>query len=98
MPGGRSCRPIPSGSRRLVGAHPRQILTVSELTLLVRDRLEQSFPDIWVEGEVSNLRTPSSGHLYFTLKDRSEERRVGKECRSWWSRYHEKKDIKIEIW
>jgi len=51
--------------------HRQRILTVSELTLLVRDRLEQSFPDLWVEGEVSNLRTPSSGHLYFTLKDRS---------------------------
>jgi len=59
-----------------VGAHPRQILTVSELTLLVRDRLEQSFPDIWVEGEVSNLRTPSSGHLYFTLKDQSSQIRA----------------------
>jgi len=59
-----------------VGAHPRQILTVSELTLLVRDRLEQAFPDIWVEGEVSNLRTPSSGHLYFTLKDQSSQIRA----------------------
>ena len=59
-----------------MGAHPRQILTVSELTLLVRDRLEQSFPDIWVEGEVSNLRTPSSGHLYFTLKDQSSQIRA----------------------
>ncbi|MGH7472389.1 MAG: exodeoxyribonuclease VII large subunit [Candidatus Methylomirabilales bacterium] len=59
-----------------MGTHPRQILTVSELTLLVRDRLEQSFPDIWVEGEVSNLRTPSSGHLYFTLKDQSSQIRA----------------------
>jgi len=56
--------------------HRQRILTVSELTLLVRDRLEQSFPDIWVEGEVSNLRTPSSGHLYFTLKDQSSQIRA----------------------
>lgn len=48
---------------------PRRILTVSELTILVRDHLEQTFPDVWVEGEISNLRSPSSGHLYFTLKD-----------------------------
>ncbi|MGH7164909.1 MAG: exodeoxyribonuclease VII large subunit [Nitrospiraceae bacterium] len=56
--------------------HRQRILTVSELTLLIRDRLEQSFPDIWVEGEVSNLRTPSSGHLYVTLKDRSSQIRA----------------------
>ncbi len=53
----------------LVGTHPQRILTVSELTVLVRGRLEQSFPEVWVEGELSNLRTPASGHLYFTLKD-----------------------------
>jgi exodeoxyribonuclease VII large subunit len=47
----------------------RRILTVSELTLLVRDSLERAFSDIWLEGEISNLRSPGSGHLYFTLKD-----------------------------
>lgn len=45
------------------------IYTVSELTRNIRIILEDSFPDIWVEGELSNLRTPSSGHIYFTLKD-----------------------------
>ncbi|MBI4401975.1 MAG: exodeoxyribonuclease VII large subunit, partial [Nitrospirae bacterium] len=59
-----------------MGEHPQRILTVSELTLLVRDRLEQGFPDVWVEGEVSNLRTPSSGHLYFTLKDANSQLRA----------------------
>lgn len=52
-----------------VGARPQRILTVSELTVLVRDRLEREFPDVWLEGEVSTLRSPASGHLYFTLKD-----------------------------
>src|SRR5204862_440601 len=42
---------------------------VSELTRRVRNLLEQTFPNVWVEGEISNLRTPSSGHVYFTLKD-----------------------------
>lgn len=51
------------------GGPPQRVLTVSELTLMVRDRLERQFPDVWVEGEVSNLRTPSSGHVYLTLKD-----------------------------
>src|SRR5512136_302733 len=47
----------------------RYVLTVSELTREIRDILESRFPDIWVEGEVSNLRIPPSGHIYFTLKD-----------------------------
>lgn len=47
----------------------RQILTVSLLNEQVRDLLENSFPNLWVEGEISNLAQPSSGHLYFTLKD-----------------------------
>lgn len=47
----------------------QHILTVSELTQEIKDLLEEKFPDIWVEGEVSNLRIPPSGHIYFTLKD-----------------------------
>jgi exodeoxyribonuclease VII large subunit len=47
----------------------RYILTVSELTQEIKDILETRFPDIWVEGEISNLRIPPSGHIYFTLKD-----------------------------
>ncbi|MDL1966763.1 MAG: exodeoxyribonuclease VII large subunit [Candidatus Desulfofervidus auxilii] len=45
------------------------IYTVSELTEDIRQILEEEFPFIWVEGEVSNARRPLSGHLYFTLKD-----------------------------
>lgn len=55
---------------------PQRILTVSALTTLVRDRLEKDFSDLWVEGEVSNLRAPASGHLYFTLKDATSQIRV----------------------
>jgi exodeoxyribonuclease VII large subunit len=47
----------------------RYILTVSELNQEIKDLLELKFPDIWVEGEISNLRIPPSGHIYFTLKD-----------------------------
>src|SRR6185369_8276499 len=47
----------------------KKILTVSQLTALVRDLIEENFDHVWVEGEVSNLSLPSSGHLYFTLKD-----------------------------
>jgi exodeoxyribonuclease VII large subunit len=35
----------------------------------IKAQLEDQFPAVWVEGEISNLRTPSSGHAYFTLKD-----------------------------
>lgn len=47
----------------------RQILTVSELNQLTREILEANFPLIWVEGEISNLARPASGHWYFSLKD-----------------------------
>lgn len=47
----------------------KRILTVSQLTSLIRGVLEENFEHVWVEGEVSNLATPASGHLYFTLKD-----------------------------
>jgi len=48
----------------------RQIYKVSEVTRFIKLLLEESpIGDLWVEGEVSNFRRPSSGHLYFTLKD-----------------------------
>lgn len=49
---------------------PSRCLTVSELTNLIKGTLEQDFPDLELEGEISNLRPSSTGHLYFTLKDR----------------------------
>lgn len=47
----------------------RRIWKVSELTRSIGDILEGNFPDIWIEGEVSNYHAAQSGHLYFTLKD-----------------------------
>ena len=44
-------------------------LTVSELTELIKTALEGGFPDLVVEGEMSNFRPSSTGHYYFTLKD-----------------------------
>jgi exodeoxyribonuclease VII large subunit len=46
-------------------------LSVSALTSLVKELLEGSLPSVLVEGEISNCRPASSGHLYFSLKDRS---------------------------
>jgi len=47
----------------------RKILTPTSLNRQARGLLEQNFPSIWVEGEISNLARPASGHLYFSLKD-----------------------------
>jgi len=47
----------------------QQKLTVSELTGLIRQNLENAFPQVMVEGELSNFRPSGSGHLYFSLKD-----------------------------
>ena len=47
----------------------RDVYSVSRLNREVRGVLESDFPLLWVEGELSNLARPSSGHLYFSLKD-----------------------------
>ena len=47
----------------------RRIFTVSDLTARIRDLLAKNFTDITVQGEISNCRPASSGHIYFTLKD-----------------------------
>lgn len=47
----------------------KHIYTVSELTKYVRVILEDSFPAVWVEGEISNFVLHSSGHMYFSLRD-----------------------------
>ena len=53
-----------------------EILTVTELNQKVKDLLEKKFSEVWVEGEISNLRIPPSGHLYFTLKDDASQIRA----------------------
>jgi len=54
-----------------VRVEERRIYTVTELTVRVRDILEERFFEVWVEGELSGVRLYNSGHLYFTLKDSS---------------------------
>ena len=53
-----------------------KVPSVSQLTRRMRGHIENSFFDIWVKGEISNLKRPSSGHLYFNLKDASAQLRV----------------------
>lgn len=54
----------------------RHVYSVSELNNAAKRLLEGQFPAVWIEGEISNLVQPRSGHLYFTLKDDSAQLRV----------------------
>lgn len=53
-----------------------EVLTVSELTAILRGVVEQCFPAVWVAGEISNLARAASGHVYFTLKDEGAQLRA----------------------
>lgn len=48
----------------------RKIYTVSQLTSDIKALLEESFPFVWIKGEISDFRIPVSGHFYFILKDK----------------------------
>lgn len=51
------------------GSTQRDVYTVSRLNREARGLLEGGFPMLWIEGEISNLARPASGHMYFSLKD-----------------------------
>ena len=53
----------------------RRVYTVSELNAAIRGVLEQEFPDVWVAGEISGTKLATSGHYYFTLKERDAQLR-----------------------
>jgi len=57
-------------------APERRVWTVQALVAAVRTHIEREYSDCWVEGEISNLRLPDSGHLYFTLKEQTAQVRV----------------------
>jgi exodeoxyribonuclease VII large subunit len=53
----------------------RRVYTVSELNAAIRGVLDQEFPDVWVAGEISGTKLATSGHYYFTLKERDSQLR-----------------------
>ena len=53
----------------------QRIFSVAELTRAIKGELEEQFANVWVEGEISNLVTPRSGHMYFSLKDEKAQLR-----------------------
>jgi exodeoxyribonuclease VII large subunit len=60
-------------------AQQEKIYTVTEITREIKGLLEESFPTLWIEGEVSNYTLHSSGHRYFSLKDENAQLR----CTLW---------------
>ncbi len=81
---------------RLDESRPDQVLTPSQLNTLARDLLEGSFPSIWVEGELGNVSRPSSGHLYFTLKDaRAQVRCAMFKPKSSWLRFQPREGLRV---
>jgi exodeoxyribonuclease VII large subunit len=74
------CRPmktpeLPAAARLSAadGTPPDSVYSVSRLNRAVRGLLESGLGPLWVEGEISNLARPSSGHWYFSLKDREAQ-------------------------
>ncbi|MFC0677607.1 exodeoxyribonuclease VII large subunit [Lysobacter korlensis] len=75
---------------------PQDVLTPSQLNTLARDVLEGSFPLIWVEGELGNVARPSSGHLYFNLKDaRAQVRCAMFKPKSTWLRFAPREGLRV---
>ena len=54
-------------------AETSKVVSVSDITRQIKQSLEQRFARVWVQGEVSNFKRHTSGHLYFTLKDESAQ-------------------------
>ncbi len=53
-----------------------EVMTVSDLNRSIRGLLEKNYSFLWVQGEISNFKIPSSGHMYFTLKDSKSQIRA----------------------
>ena len=61
--------PLPVAEPPAPSPRSRRVYSVTELTVGIRDLLEEQFAEVWVEGELSGCRLWNTGHLYFTLKD-----------------------------
>lgn len=74
----------------------RKAFTPSQLNALARNLLEDAFPLVWVEGELGNLSRPSSGHLYFTLKDeRAQVRCALFKPKSQWLKFTPREGLRV---
>lgn len=72
------------------------VLTPSQLNTLARDLLEGAFPLVWVEGELSSVSRPASGHLYFTLKDAGAQVRAAMfRPKSQWLKFAPREGLRV---
>ncbi|MBP3985645.1 exodeoxyribonuclease VII large subunit [Pseudoxanthomonas helianthi] len=79
-----------------MNATARDVLTPSQLNALARNLLEDTFPLVWVEGELGNVTRPASGHLYFTLKDaRAQVRCAMFKPKSTWLKFQPREGLRV---
>jgi len=64
---------LDAGTRAVDARSSRQPFSVTELTARLRELIETQFVEVWVEGELSNCKIWSNGHLFFTLKDHASQ-------------------------
>ena len=80
----------------MLEAPERPVLTPSQLNTLARNLLEDAFPLVWVEGELGNVTRPSSGHLYFNLKDeRAQVRAAMFKPKSTWLKFQPREGLRV---
>ncbi|MGN6112736.1 MAG: exodeoxyribonuclease VII large subunit [Luteimonas sp.] len=73
-----------------------EVLSPSQLNTLARDLLEGAFPMVWVEGELSGVSRPASGHLYFCLKDaRAQVRCAMFRPKAGWLKFAPREGVKV---
>ncbi|MGH8039976.1 MAG: exodeoxyribonuclease VII large subunit [Stenotrophomonas sp.] len=73
-----------------------QILTPSQLNILARDLLEDTFPMVWVEAELGSVTRPASGHMYLTLKDaRAQIRAAMFKPKSQWLKFVPREGMRV---
>ena len=81
---------------RMNTAATGEILSPSQLNVLARDLLEGAFPMVWVEGELSGVSRPASGHLYFCLKDaRAQVRCAMFRPKAGWLKFAPREGVKV---
>ena len=70
---GRDYGPLFERADSALDTDAQHVHTVTELTRAIKEDLERAFGRVWLIGEISNARTPSSGHVYLTLKDETAQ-------------------------
>lgn len=82
----------------LLGQDEPEVLTVSELTRMIKSLLDEGIPYLWITGEVSNFTRHSSGHIYFVLKDEESQIPAVAWSRMWSTvKFEVENGMKVEV-